>query len=367
MEPYPSIPHRSDVITACKEHGGSVAAVLPIHYPRALLRVFDILPVEVWGPPSVQSGEGDEHLQSYVCSIVRNSLSFLLNGGLKETDFLVIPHTCDSMQGLASLLIDFIKPDQVVIPIYLPRGFRSSDTRFLAAEFELIFNKLAAITSRSPRHDELLACIKREEEADRTLADLHNHHRYLMNNDAGFYRLIRSREYLPAETFIELVRKVIATSQERNSSPDDNGFTPVLISGIVPEPMQVFEVLNELGATVAADDLANCGRRLYPAGQSGDPFLRMAEILNSSPPDPTRGSSIEDRLDHLLRLSETSGAEAVIFFTVKFCEPELFDLPNLREGLKKKGIPSITIETDLEETLPLRTRTNLEAFMETIR
>ena len=367
MEPYPSIPHRSDVITTYKEHGGSVAAVLPIHYPRALLRAFDILPVEVWGPPSVQSGKGDEHLQSYVCSIVRNSLSFLLNGGLKETDFLVIPHTCDSMQGLASLLLDFIKPDQAVIPIYLPRGCRNSDTRFLAAEFELIYNKLAAITSRSPGEEDLRACIKHEEEADRILADLHRKNRQITKDDTEFYRLVRSREYLPAEIFIELVHQYIAAPSEQSVGHDRTEFTRVLISGIITEPMQLFEVLNDLGATVVADDLANCGRRLYPQGESDDPFLRMAQILNGGPPDPTRGSSIEDRLDHLLRMSETSGAEAVIFFTVKFCEPELFDLPDLREGLRKKGIPSITIETDLEKVLPLRTRTNLEAFLETIR
>ncbi len=42
---------RTSVIKDIKNRGGSVAAVLPIHYPRALLRAFDIYPIEVWGPP----------------------------------------------------------------------------------------------------------------------------------------------------------------------------------------------------------------------------------------------------------------------------------------------------------------------------
>lgn len=108
MDALPAIPHRSEVIRAHKEKGGSVAAVLPIHYPRALLRAFNVLPVEVWGPPGPQPGRGAGHLQSYVCSIVGNALGFLLSGGLEETDVVVVPHACDSLQGLGSLLIDFI-------------------------------------------------------------------------------------------------------------------------------------------------------------------------------------------------------------------------------------------------------------------
>jgi hypothetical protein len=67
--------------------------------------------------------------------------------------------------------------------------------------------------------------------------------------------------------------------------------------------MSLFAALAEMSAFVAADDLACCGRRLYPAGRSADPFRRMAERIVGAPPDPTRGSPIQERLDHLLRLS----------------------------------------------------------------
>ena len=124
-----TIPRRSDVITAWKEGGGSVAAVFPIHYPRALLRAFRFLPVEVWGPPGVDVGRGAAHLQPYVCSIVRNALSFLLSGGLDVAEILIVPHACDSLQGLGSILIDLVPPRQPVVPIYLPRGRRQSEHR----------------------------------------------------------------------------------------------------------------------------------------------------------------------------------------------------------------------------------------------
>ena len=71
-----TIPSRKEVIKDIKNQGGLVAAVLPIHYSRALLRAFDIYPIEVWGPPKVDVSLGGAHLQPYVCSIVHHALSF---------------------------------------------------------------------------------------------------------------------------------------------------------------------------------------------------------------------------------------------------------------------------------------------------
>ncbi|MEA3332494.1 MAG: 2-hydroxyacyl-CoA dehydratase family protein, partial [Pseudomonadota bacterium] len=111
-----TIPPRKEVIEDIKNRGEWVAAVLPIHYSRALLRSFSIYPVEVWGPPKVDVSLGGAHLQPYVCSIVHNALSFLKMGGLNAADLIMIPHTCDSLQGLTSVLIDLIKPEQAIVP-----------------------------------------------------------------------------------------------------------------------------------------------------------------------------------------------------------------------------------------------------------
>ena len=356
------LPRRSEAIRAYQARGGRVAAVLPIHYPRALLRAFDILPVEVWGPPRVDITYGAAHLQPYVCSVVRNALSFLLAGGLDSADLILVPHACDSLQGLGSILLDFVRPRQPVFPIYLPRGVRDSDIHFLAEEFRSLYRHLEAITGCSPSPADLMNSVRREETADGLLAELHRRRRHLPLTQIEFYRLIRAREYLPAETFSGLSRTILAQTVE---APQDGG-VPVLLSGIVPEPMSQFESIADMGGAVVADDLACCGRRLYPPGNSEDAFRHMAESILAAPPDPTRGSSIHDRLDHLLRLTEASGARGVVFYDVKFCEPELFHLPALRRGLQSAGIPSAAIEVDLNDPLSQPVLTRLEAFLEMI-
>jgi benzoyl-CoA reductase/2-hydroxyglutaryl-CoA dehydratase subunit BcrC/BadD/HgdB len=355
------IPRRSETIRAFKESGGLAAAVLPIHYPRALLRAFDILPVEVWGPPRVDASFGAAHLQPYVCSIVRNALSFLQSGGSDVVDLIVVPHACDSLQGLGSILIDLVHPKQPVIPLYLPRGTRASDVGFLADELRSIYRRLEEMIHRSPSDAQLVQCIQREGTADQLSSELYRHRKQLGLTQIEFYRLIRSREYLPAESFSESAKSALGRAGE--TRPDG---TPIILSGIVPEPMSLFDSIAEMGGAVVADDLACCGRRIYPPGKSDEPFRRMAESLLAAPPDPMRGSPIQERLDHLLRLTKTSGARGVVFYDVKFCEPELYDLPDLRKGLQAAGVPSTAIEVDLNDPLTHQTLTRIEAFLEMI-
>jgi benzoyl-CoA reductase/2-hydroxyglutaryl-CoA dehydratase subunit BcrC/BadD/HgdB len=351
-----------EVIREYREREGSIAAVFPIHYSRALLRAFDILPVEVWVPPRESSNLGEAHFQPYICSIVRNAFSFLQSGGLDVADLLFLPHACDSLQGLGSILIDFASPRQPVLTLYIPRGRRKSDVVFLANEFRAVYRRLEKITGRSPSDAILMACIQREEGADRLLLELRSQRQSIPLDDIAYYRLIRSREYLPAESFALLAQDVLS-----KVAKIDLRRIPIILSGIVPEPMSLFRSISEMGGLVAADDLASCGRRLYPTGQSEDPFNRMAEQIVFAPPDPTRGSPINERLDYLLRLVRNTSARGVVFYDVKFCEPELFDLPQLRQGLRNCGISSLTVEVDLNDELTQPVLNRLAAFLEMLQ
>ncbi len=352
------IPTRREIIKEIKDEGGLVAAVLPIHYSRALLRAFSIYPLEVWGPPKVDDNLGGAHLQTYVCSIVHNALSFLKTGGLDDADLIMVPHTCDSLQGLGSLLIDLIKPETAVIPLYLPRDKGEESLSFLAAEFHSLFTRLSQLTGKKPSRDDLLNAICREEESDLLLDKLYRNRQTTGLSNLDFYRLVRSREYLPAESFSKLITAQLQTVTEPQPG------IPIILSGILPEPMAVLSTIDNMNGLVVADDLAGCGRRRYAPGKSPEPFRRMAERILYAPPDPTRGNSLAERIKYLDEMAQSSGAKGVIFYEVKFCEPELFDLPSLREALKELGLSSITIEIDINNPLPHQVATRIAAFLE---
>jgi benzoyl-CoA reductase/2-hydroxyglutaryl-CoA dehydratase subunit BcrC/BadD/HgdB len=137
-----------------------------------------------------------------------------------------------------------------------------------------------------------------------------------------------------------------------------------MLSGIVPEPMDLFDHLEEMGAGVVIDDLACCGRRIYIDDGDADPYRRMAKQLLSAPPDPTRGDSVRARTDYLLDIMERYGARAAVFYNIKFCEPELFFLPLQRQAIEARGWPTLYLEEELPSTLPAQAMNRLEAFLE---
>jgi len=356
------LPGRKTVCDKFREGGGRVAAVMPIHYPRAIFRAFDMLPIEVWGPPAMDISYSAAHLQPYVCSMVHNMLSFVKMGGLDCADAIVVPHACDSLQGLGSLLLDFVKPKQPVFPLYMPRGTRVEDVEFFANEIRNLYDFLSEITGKSPSEEEIMERIRVEEEADKALERLYKHRLQTGLSSRDFYRVVRSRQYLPAEDFVKVVEEVVQNSTDGKSISG----VPVMMSGIVPEPMEVLDTIDELGGVVVFDDFACCGRRIYPEGKSDDPFVRMAERIVYGPPDVTRGNPIEERFEHLMRRVRDYGARGIIFYTVKFCEPELFDLPDMRRRLKEAGIPSVHVEVDINDPLSHQTITRIGAFLEVL-
>jgi benzoyl-CoA reductase/2-hydroxyglutaryl-CoA dehydratase subunit BcrC/BadD/HgdB len=65
-------------------------------------------------------------------------------------------------------------------------------------------------------------------------------------------------------------------------------------------------------------------------------------------------------------LLDRSGARGVILHVLKFCEPELFDVPVLRRAFAGRGVPVLYLEGELEAGLSGQVVTRVEAFVEMI-
>ncbi|BBB33547.1 2-hydroxyglutaryl-CoA dehydratase subunit D [Thermotomaculum hydrothermale] len=354
---------RIETIQKFKAKGGKIIGVAPYHYPKAIFRAFNILPVEIWGPPKLNTLESKAHIQTYICSVVHSILTYHLKKNLDICDMFLIPHTCDSLQGLGSIFLDFVKPKQKVFTFYTPRGRRSVDIDFITKEIEKIYNMLSELTGQKPSYKELKKHIEIEEKANLVLKKLLDQRLYLDIDDYKFYSLIRTKEYLPAEEFIEIA-KDIYLMYKKDSKIEK---TPVIISGLLAEPMEIFKVINQKNGIVAGDDLAITGRRLYPPSEGNNPFNRLAKSIINSPPDPSRGDSVDFRVKRLLEIAKKTNAKGVIFYIVTFCEQEYFYIPHIRKRLRENGIKSILIDTDINQELSQQAITRLEVFMETLQ
>jgi benzoyl-CoA reductase/2-hydroxyglutaryl-CoA dehydratase subunit BcrC/BadD/HgdB len=175
-----------------------------------------------------------------------------------------------------------------------------------------------------------------------------------------FYRVVRQNEFLHPDDFLPLLERFTAAARGEDAST-----SRVVLSGVLPDPPEVLSLLDERGVSIADDDLLSCSRRLLmPAGKNGEPFDALTERYFGMGPCSTRDCSVEERILNLLGKVERSGARGVIFNMLKFCEPELFDVPQLVEALRAGGIATLTIDTDLNQGVSGQLATRIDAFAE---
>lgn len=361
-------PGRAEAILLSRGCGRTVMAVLPIHYPKPLLTALGIHAVELWGPPGPPAGPAAGRIQAYVCPLVRNALAFLAAGMADAVDAVLVPHTCDSLQGLATLLRDFEgwarKP--VFTFLHPKGGDRPSARAFATAELRALAGRLEGLTGRPLAADRLRAALALHAAIDEATACLLANRAHCELGDAELYALLRRGEYLWPEDQLAALDAARSSLDFRRRKPG----APLLATGYVPEPQALFAALAEAGAYIAADDYAAVGRRV--GGYAGldttasDPIATLAALSFSGPPCPTRSSDVEARMAYLARLAGASGARGVLVHTLKFCEPELFDLPALKRTSAELGLPLLHVECELEAALSGQTATRIEAFAEMV-
>jgi benzoyl-CoA reductase/2-hydroxyglutaryl-CoA dehydratase subunit BcrC/BadD/HgdB len=355
---------RHVAIASQRQAGRKTVIVLPVLYPRELLTAMDIQAIELWGPPGPPRGPDAGRVPSWVCAVVRNALAFLIAGGGADADALLFPHTCDSLQGLSTLLPDFGAWTKPVFRCRHPKGDESPAARaFLRAELQQLARHLSRVTGRPLELPRLADAVALHSEIDRLRARLLKGRRFLPMPDRELYRLLRRGEFLwPEEHRAELSRAAAALCPE----PVQHG-VPLMLSGYVPEPMDLLDHVTAAGAFVAVDDYAAIGRRLPNAAPpTDDPFETLVARFFALPPCPTRGADPGRRADHLVRLYRSAGAEGVVLHLPKFCEPEAFYAPAISRRFAEIGAPVLLLESELEAKLSARSRTRLDAFLELV-
>lgn len=359
---YP--PSRKEYLLKQKEvHSRHLFGVFPAQYPREILWAMNALPVEIWDP-FLEVSHASAHLQPYICSIVKLGLELILQGKGDILDGFLFPHTCDSIQNLASIVNDYLGLRKPCYFFYHPKApYRDSSRNFYIEQLKGFTSQLEK--QMGPlEHSELKKRVEQGQKVASVLKELYflRAKGALGASNSEFYQVIRQGEFLHPDDFLPLLERFSKESRSIASSK-----APVVLSGILPNPPEILTLLDELGIQVGDDDLLGCGRRLLvPPSEAQDPFEALTESYFRMPPCTTRNSPLKERLDNLLKKVDGSNAKGVIFCMVKFCEPELFDIPQLVEGLKERGLPTLVIDLELNQGLSGQLATRIEAFVEMV-
>jgi len=346
-------------------------ACMPPFAPEELIHAAGMLPVGLWGA-EIPVRLADAKLQSFACSVARTSLEMGLNEAVSVCDGFLFPSTCDAFQNLSEVWkATTAKP---CFKVTFPKeASGEAARRYLQREFELLETELETFSGTSIEDQGLRNSIQLYNESRRLMRDLDRMRAVNPNflSARQMTEVALASSFLPREEHVLLVRALLATASAPGGRERPSGGKEpvrVFLTGIMARPVAIPTALEELGVSVVGDDLG-LGSLYYSLEipEAGPARADLAEGYLRYPPCSTQYPSSPGRAAALIGRVRETGAEGVLILATKFCEPEFFDHPQLKEDLEAGGVPSVLLETELGTAAPGAVRTRVEAFVETLR
>ncbi len=334
--------------------------------PREILVAAGLHPYRILPEPGRAMTRADSYIDRNFCPYVRTCLGEALEGGYKFLDGLVVVNSCDPMRRLYDVWRYNIEGDFVYL-LDLPR-INSADA--VAYYRECLQKFIAEIEThfKVKLTDAALADAISSLNVSRALL----RELYRVNRDKGMplsaaevRTVVRAGTVLPVEAFNGLLGRLL---DELGSYVADYREGPrILITGSVMDNPQILDLIEQCGARVVGDDLCTGTRQFWDTVErASDPLTDLSRHYLGRTPCP-RMKDAPKRFDHVLRMVDEFQVDGVIFYTLKFCDPFLFDVPLLKARLVERGLSTLVLEGDYTPGTLGRVRTRIEAFIEMLR
>lgn len=340
-----------------------VIGVMPAYFPMEVIYAAGGYPVQLWGN-KLTPEKSDAYLQSYCCSVARSVLELELMGGAKMVKAYAFTSLCDTLINLREIYRRLFQKPTLELSIPITRTVEARQG-YLKSVIESVTRGLEAVTGKGITRNSLAEASRLyglSRALQRKLYAIRREKPGAIKNH-DFYTAIKAGFFLPPKTYNTMLAELLG---ELGKLPALDGNHPkLLLSGMVFDPIQVYHIFDELGIAIVDDDFANGWRTVSKGKFSEDDLVEgMTDFLFDPAPCCCIYNPDNDRHPYLLDRVKESGADGVLFWYIKFCEPDAFDRPQLINRLNEEGIPSITVDMELSMTNFNPVLTRVEAFSE---
>lgn len=344
--------------------GKKVVGVMPVYTPEEIVHAAGMVPVGLWGG-NVEINDAKQYFPAFACSIMQSILEFGLKGTYKDLSAVVIPAMCDTLICMTQNWKSGVK-DMPMIAFVHPQNRKiEAGVKYLVAEYEGVKAKLEEVAGKEITEEELTKSI-----------DVYNEHRKVMQEFVELVpkhlntitpairnAVIKSGLYMLKEEHTALVKEL--NEILRNSDEEVFEGKKVLVTGIIFDQKEVLEILEENNIAIAYDNTAQESRQfmtLVPEGATALERLarQWSDIEGCTlayDPQKKRGAMIADDVKRL-------GLDGVVYALLKFCDPEEYDYPIVKEDLEAAEIPCLYLEVEQESTNSEQIRTRVQTFAE---
>lgn len=347
------------------EQGKQVVGCFAPYAPEELVHAAGLIPMGMWGGRT-ELKLAKSYLPAFACPIMQANMELGLKGAYQGISAVIIPTMCDTLRCMTQNW-RFGMKDIPMTPIVYPQNRTSpASVDYLISEFETVLTILYTITGNMVSEksmEEAIAVYNQHNATMREFDTAANDHldvitpkvRHVVHKSAFFFE---------KGEHTALVQEIIAGLKELPAHHWTGN--KIILAGILCEPEEVLDILEENQLAVVADDLAQESRqyRTDTPEKGGGALKRLALQWNAR-----YGCSLIHELGKprgkmLAKMCQETGAQGVISCMMKFCDPEEYDEPYLEADLRKAGIHVMNIDIDPLNHSYEQVRTRVQSFCE---
>lgn len=348
-----------------KETGRGAVGTMPVYCPEEIVHASGYLPIGMWGAEKKQISKARTYFPPFACSIMQTIMELQLEGVYDDLAAVIFSVPCDTLKCMSQKWhrdvprIIFAHPQNRKLA-------RKAANAFCREEYAQVREKLedvlgVEITNSAIRRS--IAVYNENRAACRAFSDLAAEY---AGNLTPYQRhtVLKARWFMEKSKHTALLKELMDAIRAEEKKPF-NG-KKIVVSGILLDPKGILDIFQENHFAIAADDLAQETRnfRQDVAEDEDDALLALAKAWNdfdgcslATDPEKPKGRIILDAV-------KKHQADAVIIAMMKFCDPEEFDFPVLKEEFEAAGVKYLQIEVDQESEAYEQIKTRIQTFAE---
>ncbi len=346
------------------EAGEKVVLTAPVYTPEELIHAMGLVPMGAWGADVPLEGS-KEYFPAFICSVMQSILELGMKGVYNGASAIVIPSLCDSLKCLGQNW-KYAVPSIPFVPMTYPQNrWGKVGADFTRAGYERVIadlEKAAGVKFHPAKLTESIKVYNAHNAAMRKVDEALAVHPEI--TAAQRSDIFKSAFFMKKEEHTALVEELLAALDAQEPGADK---VKVMTTGILCDSPALLDIFDDLGLHISADDVAAQSRQ-YRADcvETGDPLSALADKFAAMDncsvlydPDKKRPRTIVER-------ARARGAQGVVVVLTKFCDPEEFDYPPIKNACAQAGIPVTMVEVDRQMRNFEQARTALETFRDVL-
>jgi len=335
--------------------------------PPEIISSAGAIPYRLTGQPGYDTSAADTYLEPYGCTYVRNILARAAEGKFDFLDGLIISHSCDMVQRLYGIWT-YNHPLPYSYMFNVPHQVSPWGQRFFKRELGFFRESLEKFTGHQVTPDALKNTIATYNKNRSLIREL-----YLLRKEplpliegSKMLELLIAGGSLAADDFAVLLKKTLNDAKQKEPPEADEKAPRIMVWGSIMDDPTLYRMIEDAGGKVVTDDTC-IGFRVWEKDVplTNDPYDGLTEhyFINFQCPRTDRGPGIS-RFDYLLERAREYNVDGVVGYSISFCDPHKFDYPDLRDYLKKEGLPMLLIDDNYSFEPAEAIKTRLQAFIE---